>query len=139
MPGSRGLPLPCSLNGRKEARVACRAWRREVRVRATGWKNGSERASGAGYGLRLSVPNPKAAFSRAWQEVRIDLPTGQTIGVPLSPAFWRRCPELRSAAIGKLMLDRGLAPWPYRQPPVFDLAPMGGNRFRLDLPVLPSP
>lgn len=51
--------------------------------------------------------------------------------VALSPSFWRRCSELRSAKIGLWMLENGVAPWPNRRPPRLRLEPTGEAGFRL--------
>src|SRR5205823_1972956 len=48
--------------------------------------------------------------------VVIDLEDGQSARVALSSSFWRSCSELRSATIGRRLLDRGAAPWPRISP-----------------------
>lgn len=37
----------------------------------------------------------------------------------LKPSFWKDCPEVRDAEIGKWMRSRGDAPWPSRKPPKY--------------------
>ena len=39
---------------------------------------------------------------------------------PITPAFWRKCPQLRSAEIGRWMEKRGDMPWPHRMPPHYE-------------------
>ena len=102
-----------------------------LEIRATGWNNGSPTKSGAGYGLRISKGDRDSAFSPDWDSVAIDLPNGHCATVTLSEAFWRKCIELRSAEVGRWMLDEGLAPWPKGQPPAFRLEQVGAARFRV--------
>jgi hypothetical protein len=49
--------------------------------------------------------------------------------VSLLKSFWRSCPELRSAAIGRWLLRNHLAPWPRGLPPALVLRHVTGNRF----------
>ena len=100
-------------------------------IHATGWYNSSPSESGAGYGLRISKGDRDTVFSPDWDSVAIDLPNGNCTTVTLSEAFWRNCIELRSAEIGRWMLDERLAPWPARQPPAFRLEQVGAARFRV--------
>lgn len=100
-----------------------------MKVRA--WSNGRPLRTGAGYGVRLSDRDRDQYFDPEWREVTVDLDRGETVSVSLSESFWRSCPELRSAAIGRWLLDNGLAPWPPGVPPVALLIPVGGNRFSL--------
>ena len=97
---------------------------------ATAWSNGSPLPTGAGYGVKISVPDRDRFFERAWSEVTIELPRG-TATVRLSPSFWRTCTELRSQAIGRWLQDEGLAPWPKGHPPMLRIGPLGAGRFRL--------
>jgi hypothetical protein len=68
-------------------------------------------------------------FDRAWDSVTLDLESGPTVNVSLSPGFWRTCAELRSAEIGRWMLGLDLAPWPSGDPPAMRLTPMGEGSF----------
>jgi len=63
--------------------------------------------------------------------VEITLNNGEAAEVSLSEKFWTTCPELRSSAIGRWMLDLGVIPWAKGKPPQFDLEPIGDRRFRL--------
>jgi hypothetical protein len=100
-------------------------------MRATGWSNGQARSSGAGYGLRISAGDRDQWFSRSWSHVVIDLDDGSQATVRLSASFWVSCTELRSAVIGRWLVDEGLAPWPRREPPSLTLRPLANNRFEL--------
>lgn len=100
-----------------------------IKVRV--WGNGSPLRTGAGYGVRLSDRDRDHYFDPVWCEVVIDLDYAETVSVRLSKSFWRSCPELRSAAIGRWLHRNGLAPWPRGAPPIALLIPGDGNRFRL--------
>jgi len=107
---------------------------REARwMRAKGWHGGPPSGPGAGYGIRISKADRDAHFDPEWDAVTISL-EGKRIVVALSESFWEDCTELRSKIIGEFMLANGLAPWPKRQPPVFELVPEGDATFRLDVP-----
>lgn len=102
------------------------------RLRVKCWSNGSTRPTGAGYGVRLSPTDRDRHFDRDWQEVVVDLEGTRHIArVPLSASFWRGCPELRSAAIGRWLLDKGLAPWPTGSPPALWLEITGPQTLQL--------
>jgi hypothetical protein len=100
-------------------------------MRATAWSNGSPSSSGAGYGLRVSVSDRDQHFDSSWDQIFIDLGARGTAIVRLSQSFWSRCTELRSAAVGRWLLERGLAPWPDGEPPRLELRRRDGNRFSL--------
>lgn len=73
-----------------------------------------------------------AATSRGTRgSVEVVLDSGRIVDVSLSEKFWTTCPELRSAVIGRWMLDLGVIPWAKGKPPEFDLEPIGDRRFRL--------
>lgn len=96
----------------------------------TGWNNG--RLEPGGYGLRVPSPDRDAIFSRAWKTVIVQIPEADIkVQVELSPTFWRRCAELRSAAIGRWLSSRRYAPWPRRQPPKFRVEHDGTAIFRV--------
>jgi len=101
-------------------------------VKVTAWNNGDYNPSGAGYGLRLDPAERDAVFDRTWSEVIVDLPNGVgELRLPLSPSFWRDCPELRSAEIGKWLIGIGHSRWPKGNPPAFALAKVRGNHFKV--------
>ena len=96
------------------------------------WSNGAHHPSGAGYGLKVSAADRDKAFNEAWTHVVLTLAgQGETV-VSLSASFWRTCSELRSAAIGRWLLETGRAPWPRGAPPAVRLTHTGGNRFSVD-------
>jgi hypothetical protein len=106
-------------------------------MRVTGWSNGTPSTTGSGYGLRTTPRDRDRWFDRAWTHITIELDGDGTVTVPLSPSFWRTCTELRSAEIGRWMLERGLAPWPNRRPPAMTLTHRGSHRFWLSQPSRP--
>jgi hypothetical protein len=98
----------------------------------SGWNDGSpNNATRGGYGIWMSRRNRDGYFDPEWGSVTIELEELGTTEVNLAPSFWRGCTELREAAIGRWLLDRGLAPWPKGKPPRLGLEPMGHRRFRL--------
>ena len=102
-------------------------------MRAIGWNNGSPTPSGGGYGLKVSPADRDRHFRPEWTQVVLRI-SGEEVTVGLSPAFWRRCSELRAREIGRYLLDAGLAPWPKGRPPVLELVPQGEGLFTLRLP-----
>jgi hypothetical protein len=102
-----------------------------ARIEVRAWSNGRPLPTGAGYGVRLSDRDRDEHFDPQWREVMVDLGGGETVSVSLSESFWRSCPELRSAAIGRWLLRNGLAPWPLGKPSAALLIPAGSNRFSL--------
>lgn len=102
-------------------------------MKAVGWSNGSPTESGGGYGVSVSTVDRDRYFRQEWTEVVVRIGRGE-VSVKLSPAFWRRCSELRAKEIGRYLLDAGLAPWPKGYPPVLELVPLAENSFTLRLP-----
>ena len=52
----------------------------------------------------------------------------------LTPGFWRRCPEFRDCGppvIRDWLQRHRTLDWPRRNPPRFELVPLGGGQFRL--------
>ena len=47
----------------------------------------------------------------------------------MSPSFWRGCSELRSAAIGRWLIEQGAAPWDRGKPPGIAVTPLASNGF----------
>lgn len=101
-------------------------------MRVTAWSNGAPQSSGAGYGVRLTSADRAHYFERTWERVSIVTPT-ESVEVSLSPSFWRGCPELRSATIGRWLIAEGHAPWPKGKPPGLVLESLGGRRFSLSV------
>ncbi len=98
---------------------------------ARAWSNGSPSEPGAGYGLRVSKADRDMAFSKDWPAVTLLLPDGHEICGEITPSFWRKCSEIRSAGIGQWLLRERLAPWPKGRPPTVVLEPAGPARFRV--------
>lgn len=65
--------------------------------------------------------------------MEVVLDSGEVVDVSRSETFWTTCPELRSAVIGRWMLDLGVIPWAKGKPPEFDLEPIGDRIFGLAL------
>lgn len=103
-------------------------------MRVVGWSNGQPLPTGAGYGVRLSGHDRDEYFDPGWHEVIVDLDHGEVARVSLSKSFWRSCSELRSAAIGRWLLQQRPAPWPRGEPPAIMLRHVVGNRFELRRP-----
>ena len=101
-------------------------------MNVTGWSNGHPNpATGSGYGVRIATPDRDAHSRRRWSRVVVRMEGGESVRVTLSPSFWRRCSELRSAKIGLWMLDHGVAPWPKGRPPELVLEPTAEAEFSL--------
>ena len=98
-------------------------------MHATAWHNGGPPTDAAGYGIKFSAADRDRHFVKEWDDVVLELEGGQTATVTLSPSFWRNCSELRSAEIGRWLLDRKAAPWHSGSPPTMAVTPLDGNRF----------
>jgi len=98
----------------------------------SGWSKGSaNNRTGAGYGVGIKRRDRDRYFQRNWGSVEVVLDSGKAVDISLSEKFWTTCPELRSAVIGRWMLNQGVIPWPKGKLPEFDLEPVGDRRFRL--------
>jgi hypothetical protein len=101
-------------------------------MRATGWHDGERPREAVGYGIKFTAKDRDQHFNTDWTEVIIDL--GDVAAtVPLSPSFWSRCSELRSATIGTWLLATGAAPWSLRNPPGIAVRHVQDNRFTAKL------
>ena len=94
-------------------------------MKAKGWK-------GAVYGVRVGSVNANRFFPKGVTCVEVEI-DGHLHSFPLRGTFWKKCPEIRGAPIGRWLRAHGLAPWQSGHPPQVDLLPLGGNRFRLQL------
>jgi hypothetical protein len=103
-----------------------------------GWHNGRPTDEPGGYGLRLTPGDRDRNFDTEWTSVDVELDGGPTVAVTLNPSFWRSCPELRSAEIGRWLLDSGVAPWPLGDPPSVVVRAVEGNRFTARIHVVRS-
>jgi hypothetical protein len=92
-------------------------------MEATAWK-------GATYGVRVGRANAESYFQMTWAFIEVEL-DGEIHCVKLPDSFWRKCPELKSAAIGRWLRKHQLAPWPKGDTPKLKLLPLKGTRFRL--------
>lgn len=54
--------------------------------------------------------------------------SGATV-IGLTESFWRKCAELRSADVGRWLLDAGPAPWTSGAPPTIAVKALGEARF----------
>ena len=102
-------------------------------MEAKAWNNGQHHASGAGYGIKFSREERDRGFLREWTRVQLEVPGQGTADVVLSDSFWRRCSELRSAAIGRWLRETGLAPWPKGRPTVI-VEQLDGDTLRVAAP-----
>jgi len=99
-------------------------------MRAAAWNNGHFTSTGTGYGLSINAGERDRWFRRTWPSVILDLPNGRTgIRVRLSNYFWRNCPELRSAEVGRWLIGIDHQRWPRGKPPAFTLIQVRGNHF----------
>jgi len=98
-------------------------------VRASGWHNGGPPREPAGYGIKFTPADRDHHFDPEWAEVILELDGGPEVVVPLSASFWRSCSELRSADVGRWLLDGGAAPWPKQVPPHLAVRRLEGNHF----------
>ena len=98
-------------------------------IRAIAWTNGSQRSSGAGYGIKISRHDRDRFFDPSWSAIVLQLPGQDPVIIQLSESFWKSCIELRSAAIGRWLILNGLAPWPPGSPPVVPLHKTGERAF----------
>lgn len=98
---------------------------------AAAWRNGSQTASGAGYGLRLTKTDRDRHFRRHWGTVTLHLPeTADVVEVNIeNQSFWTGCRELRHKKIGVWLLSQGLAPWPKGKPPKITIISKGERIF----------
>jgi hypothetical protein len=98
-------------------------------VRATAWHGGGSPRLPGGYGIKFTERDRDKYFHPDWTDVVIDLQGGESARVSLSPSFWRSCSELRSALIGRWLLDIGAAPWTHGSPPSIAVDQVARNRF----------
>ena len=111
-------------------------------MRATGWHGGGSPTDPAGYGIKFSDVDRDRYFNPDWDHVVLELEGAEPATVRLSPSFWRRCSELRSANIGRWLLDQSAAPWAKGAPPRVAVDHLSENRFAarvLRRHVLPGP
>lgn len=100
----------------------------------TAWSNGSQHASGAGYGLKISIPDRDRYFKREWKFILLEL-EGWDSAIKINvdkASFWNEtCRELICAEIGKWFIQTSLAPWRKGNPPKLIMEYIADNRFLL--------
>ena len=97
---------------------------------ASGWQGGSAGPNEpAGYGIKFAADDRDRYFDQSWDHVVVDLDGVGPTNINLSESFWRRCSELRSADVGRWLLDSGAAPWPKQNPTRIVVTPVDGNCF----------
>lgn len=87
------------------------------RISLTGWHGGTS-------GLRVSKVSRQRVFEpliKTLKRVRIELP-GHRVQPTcrITSSFWTKCPEFRSAEIGRWMEQRGDKPWTRGKPPGYE-------------------
>ena len=93
----------------------------------SGWYDGHST-----YGLRVLEANVSLFFRPEWETVSVYFPGEKEAAViPLTASFWEGSPELRSPRIKSFFTRHGLVPWEKKQPPNFELVPLGEGVFRL--------
>lgn len=100
------------------------------------WNNGSRYASGAGYGIKITILDCEQFFNRSWQTVMLHLSGNiQPIEVNIAkPSFWNRtCGELISQEIGLWLQRNNAATWPPRIPHRIRMTVIGEREFSVEL------
>lgn len=97
----------------------------------TGWR-------GRTWGLRVPAPHRRVFEDNRVrlerEPVVVELPgMNGRLRVCLSSSFWRGCPELRCAVIGRWMRSRGEAPWESGRPPRYRASLVVGREIVLRL------
>jgi len=103
-------------------------------MNVTAWNNGQHHASGAGYGLKLSIKDRDRYFKREWGTVFVELDGSRKVVEANvdKDSFWGgSCRELISKEFGIWLRGEGLAPWESGKPPKLQLTPVGERRFQL--------
>jgi hypothetical protein len=97
------------------------------------WNNGEHKASGAGYGVKLSVEDRDSFFDQNWENVIVTLPNGVKLEANIKKAsFWNNtCRELSNKKFGEWFIEKNVAPWDSGKPPSFKLTPQKNNAFVL--------
>jgi hypothetical protein len=99
----------------------------------SGWYDGHST-----YGLRVLEADVSLNFRPEWDTVSVYLPDEkEAVVIPLTASFWEGSPELRSPRIKSFFVRYELARWEKKQPPKFELVPLGEGVFRLDWIVPP--
>ena len=86
---------------------------------------------GATYGIRVGSINARKYFNQDWETIEVEIDR-KFYTFNLSSTFWMTCPEFRGGPIPNWLKKQSLIPWPKGKPPRFELAPLKGNKFRLN-------
>jgi hypothetical protein len=97
-------------------------------VRVSAWSNGS-----GTFGVHVGARNRAVHFDPDWSEVTVEI-DGANHRFGLTDGFWRKCPEFRDRGapiIREWLRKYRTTEWERGDPPVMELVPLGGRRFRL--------
>ena len=102
----------------------------------TAWNNGSHHTTGAGYGLKVPIPDRDAHMARAMESIVLEVPSDAgTTPIRFNidkDSFWSpSCHELISRQFGEWLISRQLAPWPRGRPPRFEISLISRGVFEL--------
>jgi hypothetical protein len=100
------------------------------------WNNGHRHASGAGYGIKITLQDREQFFNRSWHIVNLNL-SGNANPIEVNvakPSFWNRtCGELISQEIGLWLQRNNAETWPPRRPHQVRMTVMGEREFKVEL------
>ena len=87
----------------------------------TAWKGGT-------YGIRIDKKDRKHFSGKT--SIRLKLQGDDKVfSVNVSKSFWKNCPELRSANIGKWLKRNRRLPWGKGHPPKLELKQQGRSNY----------
>lgn len=96
------------------------------------WNDGSHSDSGYGYGVRIKRTDRNKFFDRDWNNVIIHIgKLENSVEIPILDTFWTTCNELRSAKIGKYLIENKLNIWEKGKPYKLLLFHQEYNKFIL--------
>ena len=103
-------------------------------MKVTAWKNGKHKALNTSYGLRITKEDRDRFFRKSWGSVFISLP-GKKVETALNvkkASFWNdSCRQLIGREVKEWLVGNDYVPWPYRQPPKFQLIQKYDNHFQV--------
>ena len=100
------------------------------------WNNGHHHASGASYGIKITLQDREKFFDRSWRTVILHLDGySRPIEVNVAKAsFWNRtCGELISQEIGLWLQRNNAETWPPRRPHRVIMTVIGEREFKVEL------
>ena len=100
------------------------------------WNNGHRHASGAGYGIKITMQDREQFFNRSWQSVMLHL-NDYSIPIEVNVAkasFWNKtCGELIKKDIGIWLIQNdcalGTLGWPFE----IKMTVIGVRRFKIEI------